>query len=143
MKLSLRICCLALVTLLGLGCASTRSQRIQQQQAKFESYTPAERKLIRMGEVAVGFNPDQVRMALGEPDRITTVETHLGQSIAWEYLELDPTLGFSLGGIFGSGGQRAIGTGVDVRASPSKTRLRQLVIFDQQTGRVRKIESYQ
>lgn len=142
MKLLTHICCVALLTLFGLGCASTRSQRIQQQQAKFESYTPAERKLIRLGEVAVGFNSEQVRMALGEPDRITTVETNVGQSIAWEYLELDPKIGFSLGGSLGSGGTRSIGSGVGLQTSPNKTRLRKLLIFDQQTGQVRKIESY-
>jgi hypothetical protein len=141
MKLLSRLFCIALLTLTA-SCASTGKTRIQQDQARFDSYTPAERRLIRMGEVAVGFDENQVSMALGQPDRTTTVETSNGTSIAWEYLELDPTLGFSLGGILGSGGQRAIGTGVNVQTNSKSRRLTQLVIFDQQTGKVRKVETY-
>ena len=96
-----------------------------------------------MEQIAVGFDQDQVRMSLGEPDRTTTVETSNGTSIAWEYLQREsPKLGLSIGGILGSGGKSGIGAGVNVNTNLRKTKLEKLVIFDQTSGQVRKIESY-
>lgn len=123
---------------------SSEPKRIQLYQARFDSSTPAERKLIRLGEVAVGFDQDQVRMALGEPDRTTTVDTSNGTSIAWEYLQReDPSVGLSIGGLLRSGGKLSTGAGVNVNTNLRKTKLQKLVIFDQQSGQVRKIETYE
>ena len=123
---------------------SSELSRIQRYQARFDSSTPAERKLIRLGEVAVGFDQDQVRMSLGEPDRTTTVDTSNGTSIAWEYLQReDPSVGLSIGGLLRSGGKLSTGAGVNVNTNLRKTKLQKLVIFDQQSGQVRKIETYE
>ena|GEM_PF-4503231 len=67
--------------------SSSEPERIRLQQAHFDSSSPAQRKLIRMAQVAVGMDQIQVRMALGAPDRTTTVETTNGTRIAWEYLQ--------------------------------------------------------
>ncbi|MFO8027359.1 MAG: hypothetical protein R6U56_06825 [Opitutales bacterium] len=123
------------------GCASTQKQRISQNEARFNTYTPTERKLIRMGEVAVGFDQEQVRMALGEPSRETTVDTAAGKAIVWEYRELKPSLGLSLGGGIGTRGS-GVGVGTGVGVSPDRTNLLKRIVFDRQTGEVSKVESY-
>jgi hypothetical protein len=132
---------LAVFGFLLIGCATPANQRISQNEARFNSYTPAEKRLIRMGEVAVGFDQDQVVMALGRPSRETTVETASGKQIVWEYREIQPSIGFTLGGSIGTRGSGAgIGSGVGV--SPNRTKLLKRVVFDRQTGKVSKVESY-
>lgn len=127
--------------LMLVACASTQNQRISQNEALFNTYTPMERKLIRMGEVAVGFDQEQVRMALGEPSRETTVDTAAGKAIVWEYRELSPTLGLSVGGGIGTRGS-GVGVGTGVGVSPNRTKLLKRIVFDRQTGEVSKVESY-
>lgn len=127
-----------------LGCGTTgttKSQRISQEEALFNTYSPAERKMIRTGQVAVGFDQNMVRMALGKPSREMTVDTASGKQIAWEYRHLKPSLGISLGGGIGTRGSRfGIGSGIGI--SPNNTKLRKRVIFDRQTGEVSRIEAY-
>lgn len=134
------ICTICLLAF--LGCASTQNQRITQNEALFNTYTPTERKLIRMGEVAVGFDQDQVRMALGDPSREATVDTAGGKVVVWEYRELRPSMGVSLGGGIGTGGRSGVGIGTGVGVSPNKTKLLKRIVFDRQTGEVSKVESY-
>lgn len=124
-----------------LGCATTQKTRISRNEALFNTYTPTERKLIRMGEVAVGFDVDQVRMALGEPSRERTVGTAAGKQIVWEYRSLDPSLGLSVGGSIGTRGS-GVGVGTGVGVSPNRTKLLKRIVFDRQTGEVSKVESY-
>lgn len=131
--------CLAL-SLISLGCA-TKSQRINQNEALFNTYTPAERKMIRTGQVAVGFDQEMVRMALGDPSRESTVDTAEGKQIVWEYSYLKPSLGIGVGGGIGTGGS-GVGIGTGVGVSPNKTKLRKRIVFDRQTGEVARVESY-
>lgn len=123
------------------ACASPKSQRISQNQSLFNTYTPTERKLIRMGEVAVGFDQDQVRMALGAPSRETTAATTGGKAVTWEYRELKPSLGLSMGGGI-STRSSGIGVGTGVGVSPNQTKLLKRIVFDRQSGKVSKVESY-
>ena len=131
------IACLLLLA----GCATTQNNRITRNEALFNTYTPTERKLIRMGEVAVGFDQDQVRMALGAPSRETTVDTAAGKAVVWEYRELKPSVGLSVGGGIGTRGS-GIGMGTGVGVSPNRTNLLKRIVFDRQTGEVSKVESY-
>jgi hypothetical protein len=131
----------SILALLFAACATTKQERISQNEAAFNTYTPAERKMIRTGQVAVGFDQDMVRMALGDPSRETTVDTAAGKQIAWEYRHLKPSLGVSVGGGIGTRGS-GIGIGSGVGISPNNTKLRKRVIFDRQTGEVSRIESY-
>ncbi|HKK17774.1 MAG TPA: hypothetical protein VJ952_03750 [Opitutales bacterium] len=124
-----------------LACATTQNKRITQNEALFNTYTPTERKLIRMGEVAVGFDQDQVRMALGDPSRETTVDTAAGKAVVWEYREINPSLGLSVGGGIGTRGS-GVGVGTGVGVSPNRTNLLKRIVFDRQTGEVSKVESY-
>ena len=140
MKLFAPLACLFVLSIF-VGCAAPQNKRISQEEARFNSYTPTERKLIRMGEVAVGFDQDQVRMALGWPSREKTVATGSGKNIVWEYRSLDPSVGLSIGGSVGSRGS-GVGVGTGVGVSPNKTKLHKRITFDRQTGKVSRVESY-
>jgi len=134
--------CWILGTALALtACSSTKNQRISQNEALFNTYTPAERQMIRTGQVAVGFDQDMVRMALGDPSRETTVDTAAGKQLVWEYSHLKPTLGIGVGGGVGTRGS-GVGIGTGVGVSPNNTKLRKRVVFDRQTGEVARVESY-
>jgi len=135
-------CAALFVMVLLAACASSSNQRITQNQALFNTYTPAEKKMIRTGQVAVGFDQDQVRMALGEPTIERTVSTAGGKSIVWEYREIHPSLGLSLGGTIGTGGRSGIGVGAASSVSPNRTKLLKRITFDRHTGEVSKIESF-
>ena len=79
-------------------------------------------------------------MALGEPSRETTVDTAGGKAIVWEYRELSPRVGFTLGGGMGTrGSSMGVGTGVGV--SPNQTKLLKRITFDRQTGEVSRVET--
>lgn len=139
---------LAALALLFTACGTTKSQRIAQNEAAFNTYTPAERKMIRTGQVAVGFDQDMVRMALGDPSREATVDTSGGRQIVWEYRKLKPTLGLGIGGGIGTRGGgigtrgSGVGIGTGVGVSPNKTNSLKRIVFDPHTGKVSQIESY-
>jgi hypothetical protein len=132
---------LAMLALLMTACGTTKSQRISQNEAAFNSYTPAERKMIRTGQVAVGFDQDMVRMALGDPSRETTVDSAGGKQIVWEYRQIKPSLSLGVGGGIGTRGS-GVGIGTGVGVSPNNTKLLKRIVFDRQTGNVAQIESY-
>lgn len=52
--------------------------------------------MIRRGQVAVGFNAEMVRLALGEPDRYTTRTDQDGMSEIWHYVTYDGPTGVPL-----------------------------------------------
>lgn len=132
---------LATLALLIAACGTTKSQRISQNEALFNTYTPAERHMIRTGQVAVGFDQEMVRMALGDPSRETTVDTAAGKQIVWEYRQLKPTLGIGVGGGIGTRGS-GVGVGTGVGVSPNSSKLLKRIVFDRQTGEVARVESY-
>jgi hypothetical protein len=139
MKTFLYITSIALSVFLT-GCASP-NKRIDQNKALFNTYTTAEKKIIRTGQIAVGFDPDQVRMALGEPSRETMVDTPAGKQPAWEYRELKPSLGLSIGGGSGTRGS-GVGIGTGLGGSPDRSKLLKRIVFDRESGTVGKIESH-
>jgi len=102
-----------LLMALALGACSTAATRISDQQSTFDAYPADVQQKIRAGQVDVGFNQDQVRMAVGEPSRRYTQQTTAGESEVWAYSKSSPTFSFGLGaGSFGSGvgGGAGIGT---------------------------------
>lgn len=58
---------LILAAALALGACSTADTRIQERSAAFAQLSPAEQAAVRRGDVAPGFTPDMVYMALGKP----------------------------------------------------------------------------
>lgn len=113
----------ALIALLLPACASTNS-RIRQQQAAFDAYPPAVQEKIRAGEVAIGFNAAQVRLALGEPDRIYSRETASGAAEVWAYRESQSAFSFGLGGFTGGGSGVGAGVGIGTSTDAGVEKLR-------------------
>ena len=75
-------CPIGLVLLFG---CSTPQTRIRSNPEVFNSLPAAEQALIQQGKVAVGFTPDMVKLAVGEPDRVYTRTEATGKSEAWVY----------------------------------------------------------
>jgi len=125
-----------LLALLLVACASTPQQRIAEQRSAFDAYPPAVQQQIRRGQVAVGFTPDMVRLALGKPDRVVTRTSASGSSELWIYRNHAPLLGFSLGfGSFGGGFGSGVGVGTSTGGSGAE---RSRVTFER--GRVTHVE---
>jgi hypothetical protein len=118
-----------------LAACSTVGGRIADHQTEFDQYPPQVQQQIRAGQVAVGFTPAQVRMALGKPDRVLEQTDASGQATLWIYTHSRPSLSLGLGG-FG-GGSTAVGGGVGV-ATPGGSDERARVIF--RDGRVSEIQ---
>lgn len=92
---------LVLVAALGLtlaGC-STVDSRIAKNRAAFNTWPPTVQDKVVVGKIDVGFTPDQVRVALGEPDRIWTRTASDGTSQIWSYRDYDSRdrVGFGMG----------------------------------------------
>lgn len=75
------------VLLLLAGCATTPAQRIAKNQDVFDSFPVAAQARIRGGQIDLGFNPDMVRIALGEPDRKLIRRSAEGEAEIWLYLD--------------------------------------------------------
>ena len=78
-------CVLFLVVLLA-GCA-TPAKRIEQNQELFDSFPVAAQARIRGGQIDLGFTPDMVRIALGEPHRQTLRRSAEGETEIWFYFD--------------------------------------------------------
>jgi hypothetical protein len=109
MKMKTKICSaiLALAAAAALaGCASTTS-RINANPQLFASIAPANQELIRKGQIALGFTPDMVLLALGKPDIVAQRTDANGTSEMWRYQSIDnkgSTVVYMGGGWGGWGG---------------------------------------
>lgn len=80
----------ALVLWLGLLAAcATPEARIKRNQAVFDALPAAEQALIREGKVGVGFTPDMVLLAVGDPDQRWTRTDAQGRAEIWSYTTYD------------------------------------------------------
>lgn len=70
--------------LMFAGCAST-DRRIREHAELYERLPPEQQLLIREGRVALGFTPEMVYLAVGEPDRKWTRTDADGRSEVWSY----------------------------------------------------------
>ena len=94
------------------ACASPES-RIADNRTTFERYSPEVQQKIKAGQVDVGFTPEMVIMALGEPARKFMRKTEVGDTEVWSYHDDSPKFSFGLG--VGSGGRgSSVGGGVGV-----------------------------
>lgn len=81
---------------LFLAACSTPDTRIRQNPALFAQLTPEQQETIRRGQVAIGFNAEMVRLALGEPDRYSIRTDADGTSEIWSYITYDMPDGLPL-----------------------------------------------
>ncbi|MDB6169095.1 MAG: hypothetical protein JWM88_1959 [Verrucomicrobia bacterium] len=82
---------------LGLlaGCSSPAS-RINDNPELFARLTPDQQELIKQGKVAVGFDMEMVKLALGDPDHIRVRSDAHGQSEIWSYVTYEADDGMLL-----------------------------------------------
>jgi len=127
--------CAALILLTG---CSTPADRIPQHQAAFDAWPADIRENVKAGHVAVGYMPEMVQVALGEPDRVFTTTATQGAPVeVWVYLDHSPS--WSIGvGVGGSNGSSAIGTSVGVSNQNWGPNEKMRVVFE--AGRVVAIE---
>lgn len=125
--------------LLLAGCTTSPATRVSRNQEAFNSWPAEVQERVQAGDVAVGFTPEQVRVALGEPSNISTRTTEQGTVEVWSYRASRPA--FSLGvGVGGGGGGSSVGGGVGVGTGGGQSE-RFRVVFDQ--GRVTAVERAQ
>lgn len=76
---------LSLTALVTAGCATAVTSRIRQRQAEFNALDPVSQTNIRNGQVDLGYTPDMVYMALGEPSRREQRLVPQGVAMTWVY----------------------------------------------------------
>jgi hypothetical protein len=89
---------LFLVGLMGLwlaGCA-TPDARIKKNQALFDSLPSEAQAQIREGQVALGFTPEMVKLAVGEPNRRAVRTDAQGRTEVWSYTRYEAADGFPI-----------------------------------------------
>lgn len=127
---SLPLAAVALFLVLS-GCTTPRTpaERIERDPERFAQWPADVQQRVRAGEVDVGFTGEQVRMALGDPDDVSSRTTREGQTEVWTYRDRSPLVGFGFGVSAGGGGS---GVGVGVGTSSGGTREPHLrVVFSQ------------
>lgn len=67
------------------GCETTET-RIKANPQLFSQLTPDQQQAIREGRVGIGFTPDMVKLALGDPDRVRIRTDAHGRSEIWNYV---------------------------------------------------------
>lgn len=141
MKFKTLLLITAAAGLLVTGC-STVDSRIAKNRDLFNTWPPAVQDKVVVGQIDIGFTPDQVRVALGEPDRVFTRTTGDGTSQVWSYRDRGPRFSFGVGVGMGSFGHRGgtfggIGVGSDAGYRDDE---KMGIVFDA-TGRVSSIET--
>lgn len=87
-KLIAAICATALAAVGLVGC-STTATRIRKNPEAFAQLTPEQQTMVKAGHVGLGFNMDAVKLALGDPDRVTTTISNDGQTTVWHYISYE------------------------------------------------------
>jgi hypothetical protein len=91
--------CLLLAVVMMAGCVSTPEKRIAKNPDLFGSFPAEVQACIRKGQVAIGFTPDMVRLAMGEPDRVNVRTTATGETELWVYTSVSHYSTFEQGGV--------------------------------------------
>jgi hypothetical protein len=137
MKTYLRLLPLVGVWLFVAAC-STPASRIAKNEGAFSEWPPAIQEKIRAGQIDLGFTPEQVRMALGAPDRTYTRTDNDGTREVWAYPRKKSRVSFGIG-MGTSRGNTGYGAGVNVGSGGYRDDDSTRVIF--QGGRVSAIET--
>ena len=130
----LRLSAAASLLLLLAGCATTPASRIQQNQELFDSLPVADQARIRGGQITLGYTPDMVRIALGDPQRRLVRRSADAETAVWLYLDtvrryerqradIDGLL------VSGPGGMRSIGGSAWVNVLQEREFVRRRVEF--------------
>ncbi len=117
--------CLVSVALLA-ACSSTPDARIAKNQPAFSGYPAPVQQKIRAGEVDVGFTPEMVRLALGDPTRQFNRQSDQGASEVWVYHDNGPrfSFGVGIGGAVGRHSSAGIGLGTSTGGYDPEEKMR-------------------
>ncbi|HWL14197.1 MAG TPA: hypothetical protein VNR00_01250 [Opitutus sp.] len=102
-------CCLALA---WAGC-STVDSRLKKHESAFNSWPADVQQKVRSGQIDLGFTPEMVQVALGDPSRVFTRTTQNGNAEVWVYPEKGPKFSFGVG-VGSMRGSTGVGGGVTV-----------------------------
>jgi hypothetical protein len=80
-----KLAAIAFCAVLLVSCASPES-RIKDSPDVFARLNPDEQALVKQGKVAPGFDMDAVKLALGDPDRVTIHTDSTGTHQIWHYV---------------------------------------------------------
>ena len=80
---------LFLFLLLFLSACASPARRIRANPDAFASLTPAQQALVQEGQIALGFPPEAVRLALGSPQRYYLRQTEEGNTRIWSYVRTE------------------------------------------------------
>ena len=124
----------AALALLLAGCATTPESRIHQNRELFDALPVAAQARIRGGQIDLGFSPDMVRLAFGDPHRVLVRRSRTGDSEVWLYFDLVRRYerqradidGLSLTGV---GGMRSLGGGAWINVMQEREYVRIRVEF--------------
>lgn len=81
-----RLCLLAALGALWLAGCSTPATRIKANPEAFARLTPQQQALVQAGQIALGFDAEAVKLALGDPDRISVRTDADGETAIWHYV---------------------------------------------------------
>jgi hypothetical protein len=126
------------IAAIALGACSTTGSRIRSQQELFDSYPPEVQENIRSGIVEVGYTPEMVIMALGEPDEKLAEKPEGAAAEVWIYRKSTPGFGIGMGTGGYVGSNVGIGTGVRV-GEPARSKDRAWIEFSE--GRVKRVRT--
>lgn len=87
---------LAVAATVALAACATPQSRIDQDPAGFAKLPTEQQELIKQGKVAIGFDESAVKLALGEPARITERTDAHGKSVIWRYVQYENDSGATL-----------------------------------------------
>ena len=77
--------CAGLLTAAVLSGCATPEARIQKNPELFASLAASDQQAIKEGRASLGFTPEMVRLALGDPDRVVTRTDASGTNEVWRY----------------------------------------------------------
>jgi hypothetical protein len=137
MKNRVRLAVCSAVVLALAGCSTTAS-RIRERQAVFDSYPEPIQHNLRRGIIEVGYTPEMVFIALGEPDRKVEVATEDGVSQVWTWWKSSPGVALGLGSWSRLGSHVGFGTGISVG---DRARREEKAVVEFRRGRVRRFQT--
>ncbi len=145
MKVSRTIACASAALCLAFlaGCA-TPEARIKSSPEAFARLNPTEQDLVKQGKIAPGFSMEAVKLALGDPSRITIQTDASGQHEIWHYIEYEDAQGVVIytgyyHRYWGWGGPRFWAGGPYYNGFPVRIHDRISVVYDN-AGRVSAIQ---
>ena len=81
---------------LALAGCSTPDSRIAANPAAFAALNPQQQALVKAGQPGIGMSMDAVKLALGDPDRVTLRTDASGETQTWHYVTYESPDGMYL-----------------------------------------------